>query len=58
MPPKVQFATFTTPATAVKPVQVDNAPPDGVKVIVTAAVVTTLPPESMTVRTGWVKNAD
>src|ERR1017187_7708376 len=57
-PANVQFATSTTPATAVKPVQDDNVPPKGVRVTVTFAVVTTLPPESWTANTGSVVNGD
>jgi hypothetical protein len=47
-----------TPATAVKPLQEDKVPPEGVKVTVTFAVVTTLPPESKTVNTGSIANGD
>jgi hypothetical protein len=47
-----------TPATAVKPLQEAKVPPEGVRVTVTFAVVTTLPPESKTVNTGWVANGD
>jgi hypothetical protein len=54
----VQFDTFITPATAVKPLQEANVPPKGVNVTVTFAVVTTLPPESMTVMTGSTANGD
>jgi hypothetical protein len=56
----VQFATSTTPATAVKPLQEagGKVPPKGVRVTVTFAVVTTLPPESWTDNTGSVVNGD
>ena len=53
---KVQFATVTTPATAVRPVQPVKVPPEGVKEMVAVELVTTLPPLSSTVTIGCVKN--
>jgi hypothetical protein len=54
-PAKVQFATFTTPETALSPEHEASVPPEAVSVIVVEALVTTLPAESSTFMTGWVE---
>jgi hypothetical protein len=54
-PPKVQFVTFTTPATAVKFVQFATMPlPDAVNEMVAVESVTTLPWESSILTIGCV----
>ncbi|HEY5304054.1 MAG TPA: hypothetical protein VIJ86_08355, partial [Acidimicrobiales bacterium] len=57
VPAKVQFATCTTPETALSPVQEANVPPEALRPIVVDALVTTLPAESSTFTTGWVEKA-
>ena len=56
-PANVQFETLITPAEAVSAEHDDNVPPLAVSVIVCDEEVTTLPPESSTLTTGWVENA-
>ena|ERR1035438_8706233 len=57
-PAKVQLATLTTPATAVRLVQPARVPPLAVSVTVVAEEVTTLLPESSTFTTGWDVNIE
>jgi hypothetical protein len=55
VPAKVQFATLTTPETALSPEHEANVPPEAFSVIVVEALVTTLPAESSTFTTGCVE---
>jgi hypothetical protein len=54
-PAKVQFATCTTPETALSPEHEASVPPEAASAIVVEALVTTLPAESSTFTTGWVE---
>ena len=56
VPTKLHVATCTTPESGVKLVQNDKVPAEAVRVIAVVDAVTTNPPESSTVTTGWVKN--
>jgi len=60
-PVNVQLATLTTPATAVRFEQFDKVPegpPPDTSVTAADDEVTTLPPESSILMTGWVEKAD